>query len=163
MGWLQKDKWLELMQQWDKLKWLNIVYSLWLCGSLYDRLCVCVCARLTVRHGQMLFGKCSYENKRLGSVRPHQLPSALGQWLENQITCDHKYLSDKWNVVIWGCCCKMTDTGGDCRDPSCQNSGQQEMKNNEKMRISALGGFRKHVSTSIERLHYSLTFYLSIH
>lgn len=80
-----------------------------------DPVCVCLCTCVCVWLRSMArccFGTGSQENKRLGSLRPHQLPSTLGQWRENQITCDHKHLQNKWNVVIWGCCLKMTDIRG---------------------------------------------------
>ena len=89
--------------------------------------CVCTCVCVWLRSmARCCFGTGSQENKRLGSLRPHQLPSTLGQWRENQITRDHKHLQNKWNVVIWGCCLKMTDVGGgeDCRDLNRHSSGQ---------------------------------------
>lgn len=78
--------------------------------------CVCVCVWLWGM-ARCCFGTWSQENKRLGSLRPHQLPSTLGQCRENQITCDHKHLPNKWNVVIWGCFWKMTDMQGGLQGP----------------------------------------------
>ncbi len=129
------DKWLELMQQWDGLNWLNIVYSVFVCVCVAVCVtdCACVCVWLWGM-ARCCFGTCSQENKRLGSLRPHQLPSTRGQWRENQITCDHKHLPNKWNVVIWGCCWKMTDMEGDCRDLSCQNSGQGDIEKKENQK-----------------------------
>lgn len=103
------DKWLDLKQQ-ELVK-----YSVRIC------VCVCMCASHRVwlwGRARCCFGTCSPENKRLGSLRPHQLPSTLGQWRENQITCDHKHSPNKCNAVMWGCCWKMTDVGG--RPEPCQ-------------------------------------------
>lgn len=103
------DKWLDLKQQ-ELVK-----YSVRIC------VCVCMCASHRVwlwGRARCCFGTFSPENKRLGSLRPHQLPSTLGQWRENQITCDHKHSPNKCNAVMWGCCWKMTDMGG--RPEPCQ-------------------------------------------
>lgn len=111
------DEDLEQMLQWEELN-LNMVYSACMWQFVWQTVSVCVCVCVWLwGMARCCFGTWSQENKRLGSLRPHQLPSTLGQCRENQITCDHKHLPNKWNVVIWGCFWKMTDMQGGLQGP----------------------------------------------
>lgn len=101
--------------QTDSTVWLNI-------------LSVCVCVFGCEAWPDALLGHALMRIKRLGSLRPHQLPSALGHWRKNKL---HVITNTQWiNEMLRseGIAGIVTMVEGNCREQSCDCSGQKEKR-----------------------------------